>query len=130
MLNKLLVLQEKKVNNAICEVQAFKLDNAWLSEVHDFVTNWSDDQITVWEDRPSQIEELIKTIDRWEMMIANMPVTVTSSCKLVSVDCRPLSRALLPKLNSIKQQLYKGVIEQQNRLCGMLVMTLIDWIKV
>jgi hypothetical protein len=130
MLNKLLVLQEEKINNAICEVKAFKLENAWLSEVHDFVKEWNDDQITKWEDRPSDIEELIKRIDGWEMRIANMPVSIMSSCKLVSVDCRPLSGSLLPKLNSIKQQLYKRVIEQQNKLCGMLVTTLIDWVKV
>lgn len=99
------------------EVQAYCNENNWINEIKAYINKWTVKLVLDWKSiRISEIEEQLNKIKSWIDNIKNgMEKIIITKNKLIKIDTMPIENLLVPRLDSIYNEICECVVKEINK---------------
>ena len=99
------------------EVQLYCNENNWINDIKAYINKWTVKLVLDWKSiRISEIEEQLNKIKSWIDNIKNgMDKIIITKNKLIKIDTMPIENLLVPRLDSIYNEICECVVKEINK---------------
>ena len=102
------------MNEATAEIQRYCDENKWISDIKSYTSKYSSKLVMTWKPLGShEIDEQLSKIKAWvEMIKTSIESQIITKNKLFKIDCRPVEAILVPKLETIYNDICECILKE------------------
>lgn len=105
------------LNHETIEVEKICLEYDWTNEIKQYIVNWSVSLVIKWKSIAAyEIEDQLNKIRQWiDNIKNNIEKILITDKRLIKVETMPVENDLVPKLESIYQEICECLVKEINK---------------
>ncbi len=123
---------EKNILEAVNEIDLYCKENDWISKIKVYTSEFSKKKVLEWKTTGAfEIDEQLGKIKCWiEQIKTSVDAELITKNRLFKIDCRPIEAILIPKLETIFNEICECIVTEITYDLSSFVKTISNALEV